>query len=153
MRNVLVGILVLVPMAIAQQPEVKSDPNLPEGAGKKVVEKVCTKCHDSEGFSHSRNTRQRWENIVDEMVSRGAEASDQEIETIVEYLANYLGKINLNKLTAEKLAEGLNLPKETGVAIVAYREKNGPFKTWDDLGKVPGLDLKKIQDKKGAVEF
>lgn len=156
MKSILAAILILVPAVFAQAQEAKappSDPNLPEGAGKKVVEKVCTKCHDAEGFSHSRNSRQRWENIVDEMVSRGAEATDAEIELIVDYLVNYLGKLNVNKAPAEKIAADLKVPKETAEAIVAYREKNGPFKLWDDLGKVPGVDLKKIQDKKGLVEF
>lgn len=150
MKKLLGLCLLTIPLALAQE---KSDPNLPEGPGKKAVERVCTKCHDSEGFSHSRNSRQRWENIVDDMVSRGAEATDAEAELIVEYLTTYLGKINLNKATAEKLAEGLKLTKEQGAAIVAYREKNGPFKLWQDLGNVPGIDLKKIQDKKGDVEF
>ncbi len=150
MKTLLGLCLLTIPVALAQE---KSDPNLPEGAGKKVVERVCTKCHDSEGFSHSRNARQRWENIVDDMVSRGAEATDAEVELIVEYLATNLGKINLNKGTAEKLAEGLKLSKEQGQAIVAYREKNGPFRLWQDLGNVPGIDLKKIEDKKGDVEF
>jgi competence ComEA-like helix-hairpin-helix protein len=154
MKNILAIILVLVPMALAQEKaEVKSDPNLPEGPGKKQVEKICTKCHDSEGFTHSRNSRSRWENIVDEMISRGAEASDAEAELIVEYLATYLGKLNLNKANAEKIAADLKVPKEVGAAIVAYREKNGPFKLWQDLANVPGVELKKIEDKKGLVEF
>jgi competence ComEA-like helix-hairpin-helix protein len=154
MKNILAVILILAPLVLAQEKaEVKSDPNLPEGAGKKVVEKICTKCHDSEGFSHSRNSRSRWETIVDEMISRGAEASDAEAELIVNYLATYLGKLNLNKATAGKISEDLKISNELGAAIVAYREKNGPFKLWEDLASVPGIDLKKIQDKKGIVEF
>ena len=137
-------------ISVAQeQDEVK----LPEGAGKKQVERICSKCHDLEGFIRTRNSRQRWENIVDEMVSRGAEGTDEDFDLIIEYLSKYLGRINLNKAPADELATGLSISKDTAAGIVIYREKNGPFKTWQDLEKVPGLDMKKIQDKKGYVEF
>lgn len=149
MKNILAVALVLVPLAVAQQ----KDSGLPEGPGKKQVEKICTKCHDTEGFSHSRNSRQRWESVVDDMVSRGAEGTDAEIELIIEYLSTYLGRLNLNKATAEKLAEGLAIPKEVAEAIVSHREKNGPYKVFDDLSKVQGIDMKKIETKKGIVEF
>ena len=52
-----------------------------------------------------------------------------------------------------ELASALALPADTAVAIVDYREKNGAFKEWQDLGKVPGLDLKQIADKQDRVEF
>ena len=80
-------------------------------------------------------------------------ATDAEIELIVDYLTTHLGKLNINKAPADKIAADLKVPKETAEAIVAYREKNGPFKLWDDIGKVQGVDLKKIQDKKGLIEF
>ena len=136
-------------MAVAQEEELK----LPEGPGKKELERICTKCHDLEGFVHTRNTKQRWENVVDEMVSRGAEGKDEELDLIIEYLGKNFGRINLNKAPAEDLASGLSISKENAAAIVAYREKNGPYKVWQDLEKVPGLDMKKLQDKKGYVEF
>ena len=144
------SILGMAWISVAQeQDEVK----LPEGAGKKQVETICSNCHDLEGFIHSRNSRRQWESIVDEMISRGAEGTDEDFDLIIEYLSKYLGLLNLNKATADELATGLAISKDTAGAIVAYREKNGPFKTWQDLAKVPGLDIKKIQDKKGTVEF
>ena len=137
-------------MALAQdQDELK----LPEGPGKKQLLTVCTKCHDLEGFMHTRNTKQRWESVVDEMVSRGAEGSDEDLDLIVEYLAKNFGRINLNKAPADQLVSGLGITKESAAAIVAHREKNGPYKAWADLEKVPGLDMKKMAEKKGYVEF
>ena len=137
-------------ISVAQdQDEVK----LPEGAGKKQVETICSNCHDLEGFIHNRHSRRQWETVVDEMISRGAEGTDEDFDLIVEYLSKYLGLLNLNKATADELATGLAISKDIAAAMVAYREKNGPFKTWQDLAKVPGLDMKKIQDKKGTVEF
>jgi len=136
-------------MLAAQEPEYK----LPDGPGKAAVEKMCSKCHDLEGVVHNRNTREGWEMVVDEMIARGAEGTDQEIDLVIEYLAANFGKVNVNKATTEQLIEALSVPKQIASAIVAHREKNGPFKEWEDLQKVPGLDIKKIQDKKGRIVF
>jgi len=114
---------------------------------------MCSKCHDLEGVVRNRNTREGWEMVVDEMIARGAEGTDQEIDLVIEYLATHFAKVNVNKAKVDELTEALTIPKETASAIVAYREKNGPFKEWSDLEKVPGLDIKTIQDKKGRVVF
>jgi len=127
---------------------------LPDGEGKALVERVCAKCHDLEATARSRNTRERWTEIVDDMASRGAEATDAEFDQIVEYLARNFGKkINVNKATAAALAVSLGLSKESAAAIVEYREKNGPFKEWQDLKKVQGIDIKQIESKKDQLEF
>lgn len=140
-------------MAPAVLPAQDQEYKLPNGPGKAVVEKVCSKCHDLEGVVRNRNTREGWEMVVDEMIARGAEGTDQEIDQIIEYLAANFAKVNVNKATADELTEALTIPKSTASAIVAYREKNGPFKEWTDLQKVPGIDVKQIQDKKGRVVF
>jgi len=36
---------------------------------------------------------------------------------------------------------------------VAYREKHGNYKSFEDLKKVPGLDFSKIEDKKDRISF
>jgi competence protein ComEA len=149
-KSIIPVILAACLLALAQE---KPEARLPEGPGKKEVLKICTKCHDLDGFIGSRNSRARWETVVDEMVSRGAEGSDAEIELIVEYLAKNMGRLNLNSAAADALAEGLGISKELGAAMVAYRQKNGPFRQWTDLAKVPGIDMKKLEDKKGLVEF
>jgi competence protein ComEA len=38
-------------------------------------------------------------------------------------------------------------------AVVAYRTEHGEFKSIDDLKKVPGLDAKLIDEKKGWIAF
>lgn len=54
-------------------------------------------------------------------------------------------KLNINKATAKDLAKikGLNMSKAR--AIVAYRKKNGDFKSLDALKEVKGF--KKINDE------
>ena len=138
---------------------------LPDGKGKELVERECTKCHGLEGVTRSRMTKERWAAVVDDMVSRGASGTDEEIEQIIDYLAANFGKapadsktlalpkINVNKATASELMAGLEVSDENATAIIRYREKNGNFKNLEDLKKVPGIDSRRIEVKKDRLEF
>jgi hypothetical protein len=88
-----------------------------------LLEKACSKCHALDVITGQRNHRERWSLIVDDMVARGAELTDAEIEKLIEYLAKNLGpKVNVNKANAKDLATALELPEAAAVAIVQYRE-------------------------------
>jgi len=47
----------------------------------------------------------------------------------------------------------LSLRRSQATAIIEYRTKNGPFKSIDDLKKVPGIDVVKIEAKKDRLVF
>lgn len=50
------------------------------------------------------------------------------------------GPVNINTADAKTLAKELDgIGDSRAKAIIAYREKNGPFKTADDLKKVQGV--------------
>jgi cytochrome c5 len=66
--------------------------DLPSGAGKEVVQKVCTACHTLDRLVGEHRTKDEWSDTVDKMAVRGAKASDEEFEMIVNYLAKYFGK-------------------------------------------------------------
>lgn len=66
--------------------------DLPDGAGKDLVMKVCTVCHELERITSKKRTKEEWSDTVDKMAVRGAMATDEEFETIVAYLAKYFGK-------------------------------------------------------------
>lgn len=147
----------LISLAIAQ-----SDDSLPAGKGRDAVRKMCGgACHELDVVVAERLSKQGWSNIVDTMVSRGATGTDEEIAMVIDYLAEHFGranpaagtKINVNTETAKALAADLALTEEEGAAIVQYREKQGKFKNWEDLKKVQGLDLSKIESKKDRVVF
>jgi competence protein ComEA len=125
-----------------------------DDSAKALLERTCTKCHKLTSTLSQRNSKERWAAIVDDMIARGAEASDAEIDTLVNYLAkNFGSKVNVNKATAEELAGVLELPQAGASAIVEYREKNGSFKSLDDLKKVPAIDWKAIESKKDRLDF
>jgi hypothetical protein len=69
----------------------QSKPNLPNGNGRALVLRVCTKCHGAEMFAAIHMTRDEWKFEVDGMIARGAKASRQDARRIVDYLAKNLG--------------------------------------------------------------
>ena len=60
---------------------------LPEGKGKDLVASYCAACHGLDSVTSQKANKEGWETIVNYMVSRGLSATDEEIKTIVEYLA------------------------------------------------------------------
>ena len=64
------------------------------------------------------------------------------------------GPVDVNSADAKTLArelQGVGMAKAE--AIVSYREKNGPFKSADDLTKVKGLGKKLIDQNKSNLKF
>jgi hypothetical protein len=69
----------------------KNDVKLPDGPAKALTERTCTPCHGLENVARARMAKDRWGQVVDDMVSRGATATDTEIDQIVDYLAANFG--------------------------------------------------------------
>ena len=135
----------LVPLAQAQ--------DLPEGKGKDLVEQVCGACHGTDLVASRRATKDGWSYIVDDMVSRGASATNDQIAQINAYLAKNLGQVNVNKGPASEIASVLEISDDQAQAIVKYRTDHGDFKSVDDLKKVPGLETAGLDKKKDRVAY
>ena len=54
-------------------------------------------------------------------------------------------KININTASAEELAQLKGIGPSHAAKIVAYRDKNGPFKMPEDLMQVSGIGQKTIE--------
>lgn len=129
---------------------------LPEGAGKSLVEQACTACHTLESVTSQRATRQGWKSIVDNMIQRGASATADEQQTIVDYLAKNFpraSRINVNRATVKEIAATLEITAKEAESICNYRQEHGEFKDWESLTKVPQVDSKKLEGKKERVSF
>jgi competence protein ComEA len=141
----------------AQQNALKKA--LPPGTGRDELIRVCTGCHLLSVITLQRKSESDWTDVAIEMRGRGAIASDEDLENIVEYLAKNFGpqsapaKINANTASASDLAAGLSLTPDQSQAIVDYRTKNGNFKGIEELKKVPGIDASKIDAAKDRIEF
>jgi competence ComEA-like helix-hairpin-helix protein len=126
-----------------------------EDTGKKTFQKVCLDCHGGEMVRGSGRTKAGWQATVDEMVQKGARANDDEIETIVEYLAETFPppKININTISASDLRFDLEFSGKAAAALVAYREKHGKIKTLEELESIPDVEVAKIEAKKDRLVF
>lgn len=67
-------------------------------------------------------------------------------------VATFAQMVDINTATAEQLDKGLKgIGPKKGADIVKYREANGPFKSVDDLAKVPGIKGKTLEKIKPMV--
>lgn len=126
---------------------------LPDAPGKVEVEKICASCHEIETAIGSRRTKIGWQQSVDDMISRGAEGSDADMEAVVAYLTTYFGKVNVNTATVQDLEKVLELSEKEAQAIVSYRERNTKIKDFEELKKVPGVSAEKLQAKRALIAF
>ena len=63
---------------------------LPPGPGHDLTAQVCLKCHQADVIVRRRLNREDWQEMVGVMVSRGAQADEQQQAEIVEYLSRTL---------------------------------------------------------------
>jgi competence protein ComEA len=60
-------------------------------------------------------------------------------------------KININTATAEELVQLERVGPSYAEKIVAFREKNGPFKTPEDIMQVAGIGPKTFEANKDRI--
>jgi competence protein ComEA len=80
---------IVTPFLLAQSMPAQ---DLPDGPGKELLMNVCTECHTINRIVEKKITKDEWNDIVDRMASKGARATDQEFDTIVNYLVKNFGK-------------------------------------------------------------
>lgn len=130
------------------------DDNLPAGRGQDVVRRMCINCHGLAQVTSVKYTKKYWGALVDDMVSRGAEGSDEDVDIVVSYLSRYFGQpVNINSSSAKEIQDGLSFTAADADRIVKYRTDKGPFQSIEDLLKVPGLDAKLVDEQKKNIQF
>ncbi|MCU0519538.1 MAG: hypothetical protein MUF84_02440 [Anaerolineae bacterium] len=60
-------------------------------AGQALLEDRCTQCHTLDRVTSESKTAAEWQQIVGSMVSKGAQLSSAEVDTLVAYLAEMYG--------------------------------------------------------------
>lgn len=126
---------------------------LPAGEGRQAVESMCSGCHGLATSIARRRTRLEWEGLVDLMRQRNAPGTDEDAAHAVAYLARHFGRVDVNSAAAEDLEAVLELSPSASAAILDYRTRNGPFRSIEDLKKVPGLDFRQIEEKQSRIAF
>ena len=115
--------------------------------------RVCVDCHDAERTTSRRRTRAEWLDTIRQMVEDGAEASDEELDVIVEYLVSNYGAVASNTARAEDLVKVLGIARKDADAIVAFRTANGPFANLEAIRKVPEIDVSRLVQRKDSLRF
>ena len=133
-------------------------PEFPLGPGRDTTLKVCSQCHSPNNVLTQRRDRQGWKDIITKMVGYGASGTDEEFAEILDYVSKDFPatpgtRVNINSADAAHIAAGLSLSVDEAKAIVAFREKHGRFKSFTDIRKVPGVDARKLDGKRDAVEL
>lgn len=149
-------LLVSLCLGVFVFPSAGQAQSLPDGPGKDVFESVCSLCHAPTAPMGKQWTKAQWETKVIEMLQEEPDVTAQEREAIVEYLsANFKpgGKVYINKAGARDLETALKLSTTEAEAIVQYRKEKGDFKSLEDLKKVPGFDVAKIEGERNRLEF
>ena len=146
-------IVLLVVAYTSPRPMLAAQTVLPDAPGRDVTEKVCASCHAAETVASVRHTPEGWRDVIAKMVAAGAEGTEQELETVFQYLSTQFPAeaqkaLDLNTATAIDLESVAGLLRREAAALIAHREKNGPCKKLEDLKNIAGLDYRKIEARK-----
>jgi competence protein ComEA len=129
---------------------------LPPGPGRQTLVKVCGECHGYEGIRKLRMSKDDWDQKISDMVVNGAKGTNEELADVLDYLTKTFGpdsKIWVNTAPFSELKAILKLSNEETDALIAYRTKSGPFKSWQDVAKAPGVDPAKVEAAKDKMAF
>jgi competence protein ComEA len=142
-------LLVVAPRQAAAQTQ------LPDGAGKAEVQKLCSTCHPPERGASVRLTREGWQDVMTRMVGLGMKGTDEELNAVLEYMATHFkgeaaAPLNLNRATPVQLQSIAGLLRSESAVLIAHRNKT-PCKTLDDFKTVKGVDFAKIEKRRDRL--
>jgi len=80
--------------APAATPVAAASAQLPDGAGRQILNRACVTCHGLTEVTKFRGfyAREQWRDIVLTMVDYGAPVGEKDVEVLTDYLTANLGK-------------------------------------------------------------
>ena len=94
LKVVTAAALLLVPVLASAQD--KPQP-MPDGPGKAIIQRSCVACHSITVITSKRADADEWNSLVQMMVSRGADLTDDEIPIVVKYLSEHYAPVKDKK--------------------------------------------------------
>lgn len=127
-----------------------------DGPDKDLFVNTCSRCHEIERVLSKRQDAEGWKATIAKMQGYGMQAPEADLKRITYYLAANLPaekieKMNINTAGRIDFEAKLGVKRSVAAAIVEYRDKNGNFKSVDDLKKVPGTDPAVIEARRGDL--
>jgi len=83
--------LAALSLALASPLHAQTAPTLPPGEGRDAVASVCTGCHTLNTIVQIRDGAAGWRQFVNYMIMKGAQVSQHDTDTIVQYLTTNFG--------------------------------------------------------------
>lgn len=137
--------------AAAPPPALQAE--MPEGPGRSAALDLCGRCHAPNVLVERLRTTAEWSEVIEKMVGFGAGGTDAQYELLNQYLLANSVRLDVNTGTAKELMLVVAIPEEAATAIVNHRTQNGSFKAFEDLAKVPGVDVAKLEARKDRLSF
>jgi competence ComEA-like helix-hairpin-helix protein len=121
--------------------------------GEDAIKKICVECHSFDDMVVLRRTPKAWKDVVAQMATKGAVATEDQFSAIRQYLTRYYGVIPINSAPAADLSAVLGLSAKDANALVEYRQAHGKFADLASILKVPGIAKEKIEADPDALRF
>ena len=146
---------VLIIVGIAVMGGIAKDARAQQGEDGPTIafKRVCSSCHDADRILAARRTRTQWEEVIEKMIDRGAEGTEDDFSAAEVYLLRVSGRVNANRAQSQDFVAVLGLTQKDADAIAEFRKAKGDFADFDALCKVPGIDTEKLKQGRDAITF
>jgi alcohol dehydrogenase (cytochrome c) len=125
-RRVRLFLQVLCLTSVAIAGVAQSQVELPAGTGRQVLGQMCTRCHGLNVITGQRMNAQQWSNEVQDMISRGAVGSDQDVKEVIAYLAAHFAPKEGGETDEAPTAEASQDSNPSPVSVPAAEEDAWP---------------------------
>ena len=115
--------------------------------------KLCVRCHPSDKIVEGRRYPAQWDQVIEQMVARGATGTDDEFDVVYDYLVTQFGRVAINTATADEIAQVLHLEQGVADTIVQQRKTQGAFADFEALKAVPGVPVAELEKLRDAIVF
>jgi competence ComEA-like helix-hairpin-helix protein len=149
-----VSLLCLSAMVFVLAGAVAVEAQAPQGDGRQATfESLCGSCHSTQLATSTRRTRAQWLQTVNQMVARGAPGTDEQLMSVVDYLSERYGRVNVNTASVSELQSIGGFTPEQAAAIVSYRHDHGSIGNLAELSRVTGVAESKLSANGEAFTF
>lgn len=114
--------------------------------------KLCVRCHPVDKIVEGRRYPAQWDQVIEQMVARGATGTDAEFDTVYDFLVTHYGRVQINTATADEIAQVLHLDQSVAETIVQQR-RTTPIADFEALKAVPGVPVAELEKLRDAIVF
>jgi hypothetical protein len=109
---------------------------LPDAPGKDVTVKICGNCHDIDVIAGYHQGKQAWSDMIAQMIEKGAEGTEDEFKTVLDYLVKNFGP------TSGEGQHQQGARKRARIAIGTYGEGGGGNRSVPERERLLQRDLR-----------